>query len=1128
MPQEKRMFIEKILVENFKSYKGSHVIGPFGKMFNTIVGPNGSGKSNVIDAILFVLGFKAKRLRHSRAEDLIYSGSVSSDSAEVTICLIDQLGAPYTISRKVNRKGKSTYALNGSVVGLERISDILKEHNVDIVNNRFMILQGEIEAISNMKPKGSGETQGLVEYLEEIIGTGVYIEKIKEKAQEAEEYTEIAAKARAEYLFVEKEVEYLAPKAEEAKKEIGRYTGYLGKREKEVEKALISLRKDKEEREKKICDLEEENRIIKEEVKEKKELLKAEDAKHEDKRKKTREKECLYLQAKREYEQVDLAYKRNQEMKQIYEKEVQFLEEEIERITQQRKRAEEEKKECKEEEEGNTQQIESTREEREELTKELDALEKKVSKKQKALKEQAEQELVKKMKETKEMKDVLRRAKRDKEVLEEEEKRVKASLEELPKEKEKLKELQKSFSEEKALKTKEKLDEIRKAREETLSEYTRRESSLRDIEKELDTNRTSDALSSLLKVEGYFGRVRELGTIPDKYILALSGVAKGGLNNLVVNTTSTAEKCLDIIKTKRLGRHTIIILDRINRDIKPSKELNRLVDKIKAKAQFLPCFYHLIGDTLVVNNIDAAMKRAFASDRPRVVTLDGKVIEKSGLMSGGQVRPIKLSQKKPLSELQKELLHAKSQVEEVQIGLQAIDAALEKQERKEKANREAKHLLLQAEKRLKDLQEKEQLLKKEQHTIEKNHIKKKKLQEEIKRVTEAVSALTEEEEVLEEAQKKVEKEIEDTMGSNYRSRKALLNGLNEQVFTLQERNILLKRKAKDPLPSSEQQEKKLREAKNKLSSLALTSPEEEEKKLAQIERELREARGESEEKEEKRAELLRTLEVLQEQEMKVEKDLEEATVIEAKSKRETETFIKEQLILTDKKNILATKLGKYKENFAENQESEKTPEDINQLIEQYITYQEKAEHLEEEKQRLSKKEKSEKTLREELLSLKEQRASQFLAGLKRINQQIKEIYSMLTFGGNAEIEPVDYLDPFSEGVIMSVMPPRKSWKSISHLSGGERTLSSLSLIFALHEYLPNSFYVMDEIDAALDYKNVGIVGRYIKEKAQECQFLVISLRENMYELADVFIGVYKPDDTTLSLAISTENLPVKS
>ena len=101
-------------------------------------------------------------------------------------------------------------------------------------------------------------------------------------------------------------------------------------------------------------------------------------------------------------------------------------------------------------------------------------------------------------------------------------------------------------------------------------------------------------------------------------------------------------------------------------------------------------------------------------------------------------------------------------------------------------------------------------------------------------------------------------------------------------------------------------------------------------------------------------------------------------------------------------------------------------------------------------------------------------------GFQIINRKLKEMYQTITLGGDAELELEDSLDPFAEGVSFSVRPPKKTWKKITNLSGGEKTLSSLSLVFALHHYKPTPFYVMDEIDAALDFKNVSIVGHYIK------------------------------------------------
>lgn len=158
--------------------------------------------------------------------------------------------------------------------------------------------------------------------------------------------------------------------------------------------------------------------------------------------------------------------------------------------------------------------------------------------------------------------------------------------------------------------------------------------------------------------------------------------------------------------------------------------------------------------------------------------------------------------------------------------------------------------------------------------------------------------------------------------------------------------------------------------------------------------------------------------------------------------------------------------------------------------------------------------------------LRKKRLDEFMAGFNAISLKLKEMYQMITLGGDAELELVDSLDPFSEGVVFSVRPPKKSWKNIANLSGGEKTLSSLALVFALHHYKPTPLYVMDEIDAALDFKNVSIVGHYVKDRTKDAQFIIISLRNNMFELADRLVGIYKTDNCTKSITINPNSFVV--
>jgi structural maintenance of chromosome 4 len=157
--------------------------------------------------------------------------------------------------------------------------------------------------------------------------------------------------------------------------------------------------------------------------------------------------------------------------------------------------------------------------------------------------------------------------------------------------------------------------------------------------------------------------------------------------------------------------------------------------------------------------------------------------------------------------------------------------------------------------------------------------------------------------------------------------------------------------------------------------------------------------------------------------------------------------------------------------------------------------------------------------RRTLEGLRQQRLEEFMDGFSVISMKLKEMYQMITLGGDAELELVDTLDPFSEGINFSVRPPKKSWKQITNLSGGEKTLASLSLVFALHHYKPTPLYFMDEIDAALDFRNVSIIANYIKERTKNAQFIVISLRNHMFELADLLVGIYKTYDVSKSVAI---------
>ena len=175
-------------------------MGPFHKSFSAVVGPNGSGKSNVIDALQFVFGKRAAKIRFKKLADLIHNSSQHSNlqKARVTVAfsyivdeedggLTEVPDSGFTVERTVNRSGVCNYYLDGNSSNWGEVTCVLKAQGIDLDHNRFLILQGEVEQISLMKPKGgSAHEEGLLEYLEDIIGSNQYVEPIAKAAADLE------------------------------------------------------------------------------------------------------------------------------------------------------------------------------------------------------------------------------------------------------------------------------------------------------------------------------------------------------------------------------------------------------------------------------------------------------------------------------------------------------------------------------------------------------------------------------------------------------------------------------------------------------------------------------------------------------------------------------------------------------------------------------------------------------------------------------------------------------------------------------------------------------------------------------------------------------------------------------
>lgn len=202
----RRLIIHSMELENFKSYAGVKRIGPFHKNFSAVVGPNGSGKSNVIDAMLFVFGSRAKKLRLNKVSELIHNSAEHPDCtfARVSVHFREIWDSPteeddhepipdsdLVITRLAFQDSSSKYRINERTSTFTEVTQLLKGRGIDLDNPRFLILQGEVEQISQMKPKGETEhEQGLLEFLEELIGTNKYVQPIEEASKVLEQAQE--------------------------------------------------------------------------------------------------------------------------------------------------------------------------------------------------------------------------------------------------------------------------------------------------------------------------------------------------------------------------------------------------------------------------------------------------------------------------------------------------------------------------------------------------------------------------------------------------------------------------------------------------------------------------------------------------------------------------------------------------------------------------------------------------------------------------------------------------------------------------------------------------------------------------------------------------------------------------
>ncbi len=1195
-----RMVIRQLVMTNFKSYAGRQVVGPFHVSFSSVVGPNGSGKSNVIDSLLFVFGFRASKMRQGKISALIHNSAQHQDLdfCEVEVYFEQVMDLPggrhevipdteLVVSRRAFKNNSSNYYMNGRTTNFTTVTTLLKDKGIDLDHKRFLILQGEVESIAQMKPKAANEhDDGLLEYLEDIIGTSKYKTPIEEKSAQVEELNEVCVEKQARVQHVEKEKNGL---------------------EDRKNKALAYVRDENELAEKQstlyqiyIAECDDNTKVTEEAIEHMQTQLNAELEKHAGGEDSIKQLEKSFRKGAREFEAIEKSTQTLVRDMAKFDKENVKFEEKRKFITNKQKKTEKaeltsrlavaeaagliqkyaddigrKSEELAELQESMTKEEKELSTIRESLKGKTQGLSDQISAKQKTLEPWNEK--------INERQSAIAVARSELEILQEKANAGALALEEANSKINSIEEAQtaKAAEQEQRQSEKARLEKDVRKHQNALQTLAQSEPEMRSqvsgSRQKADEARASlassqnhgNVLQGLMRlkdsgrVNGFHGRLGDLGTIDEKYDVAIS-TACPSLENMVVDSVEVGQQCIDYLRKNNLGRANFILIDRLaKRDLSPietPEKVPRLYDLVKPKDDiFAPALYSVMQNTLVAKDLEQANRIAYGARRWRVVTIDGQLLDVSGTMSGGGTRVARGAMSSKLAaETTKEQVHKlEAHRDELEQGFEVfqarqrdLEATLsEKREQVPLIDTLIEKLALEIKSSARNLAD----ARRREKELTAEHSGPKTDDGQIKRLEKQIAGLDKEVDKLHAETISVEADIQSLQdkimeigGVKLRGQKAKVDGLKEQIDLLSEEvsNAEVEKTKNEKLKIKH--EKSQAETARELASLERES-EKLEASIAGQAADASTAKVKAEEAEE-------TVETKKEELAALKADLDAQTK-ELNSTRAVEIEMRNKLEENEK--ILAENTKKHRywtEKLSkvtlhditdlEGRKDEPRPDQTPAALDPYAAEPGDDDHhrspqatpstettspapnpqptqlpiytrdelldkskdhllaaialLEEKSSTASSvdltviAEYRRRTLdlasrtadltlaltkrdaaKIRLTTLRNTRLTTFLTGFHTISSHLKTMYQLITLGGNAELELVDSLDPFSEGILFSVMPPKKSWKNIGNLSGGEKTLSSLALVFALHVYRPTPLYVMDEIDAALDFRNVS-------------------------------------------------------
>jgi len=1162
------MRLKSVKLFGFKTFAESTTL-EFEPGITAIVGPNGSGKSNLVEAIRWVLGETSSRsLRGSRMEDVIFAGNEQRKPlglAEVVLTLDNDNGRlpvdyrEVSITRRAYRAGESEYYINRNQVRLRDVLDLMMGTGLG-PGSYAIVSQGQIDAILSAKP------QDRRELFEETSGVNRFLTKKKEAMRRLEQTEQNVIRVSDLIGELEKQMPELETQVRRAKRyrklsdrlrdlEILSYLRSSASRREEREKLKAQLDQGEAERaaaEAQASTLSAElsqtrYRAYQQELQLEEQRSAAQQARSEQARLEaelsaaTARLEALEAQSAR----ADEGGMRAEEERVALVARLRGLDDERGPLADRVESARREEAAAQERETDARRRLET-------LFGALRDLEANVAERaareaeRRAQADSARKELERLLSEAAE-------ARRSAEALESD---LARKEEHLRAERERIMELEgrverakvaERAAEERVARARERYAHVQNTLKSLAAEEAAATSRLHTIE-ELEASYEGHVPGTRAIIEaaqrgdvsGLIGVVSNLIEVDEQYARALDVAFGARLSNIVAHTSADAEQAVAWLKRHEAGRATFLPLDllgrRTGRTLPPQLRGRHGViayahELVKCDPAYAGIVAFLVGNVLVVDELRTGIALVRGGEvHDSVVTLDGDQILGGGAITGGRFK-----RERMILERRAQALALRERLHTLRVELQSNErvereiaaegqTAAQEFERARRVHQEEEVALGQARTALTAIEAEVARARREIET----HLEKGSslvaASKDAESRAEALEAAIYASDDMAEERARLERELEEARAAvaaaeSERSERAAAGAaLRERLAALSAaRDAAAARLA--ALDTDAERARAARDAAQaELETLRGRRAEHEDavraarERAEQLEREAACARNEREQLTAKVAELEAAVREAEHRERELSHSLESARIrfaeIEAELNVLAQTFAQHPATEEEQADVLQRYEG-YNDDPA--QELPKLREDLGRLANVNLNAEADLQALAERERFLKEQMDDLHAAREKLLAvIAEIEASAqetFNKTFEAVQKSFTETFARLFPGGVARMWQTDP-DRLSEtGIEIAVAPPGKKMMSLQALSGGERAMVSVALIFAILKVKPSPFYLFDEIDAALDEANIGRFSDLVKEFAQDSQLLIVTHNKRTMELADRIYGV---------------------